>query len=335
MTGNEELAPDTRHPAPAPKDPRFGEWAGLPGQPLPPPLPPEGKPSYKDAAKRMAYARSFRRQTGRTPSPNADIPGEVREAVTQQWNDAGRDPKQVAWKNSKHSGKGKRVRRQSLRKDIPLEGREYQKLELVKDLPIKALQDQAPRRLGKQSVEEQRGTIAYAASKLPGGRREFMEYAAIAAHKDERYKGVIKLWNLLTPSRRGESTIDDLCERNAVDPGEFLGAVICELKHRMRDVSEVVAATAEPHVIEKISKFALKEKNWRDREMLTTITGILPQKQGSRVNVFQNATVNTERVDGEPGLPAFEAEVIASDQNVRKQLTAAVTVPPESDGEAE
>lgn len=54
------------------------------------------------------------------------------------------------------------------------------------------------------------GTLAYAASRLPGGKRTFMEYAHLC--KDEGIKGLVGHWDSLSDYDQRRASLEDLCE---------------------------------------------------------------------------------------------------------------------------
>lgn len=158
------------------------------------------------------------------------------------------------------------------------------------------------------------GTLAYAASRLPGGKRTLMEYARLC--EDEHIKVLVCHWDSLSNYDQRRASLEDLCEVCEVEPHELVGAVASAAFRWNADISTLVAAIAHPKVMEACVDRAVQANGFRDREMFFKASGILPTPAASRIRIWNNAAARTTTTDS--GLPTFEQDVLTFSEVIRR-----------------
>jgi hypothetical protein len=152
-----------------------------------------------------------------------------------------------------------------------------------------------------------KGTLAYAASRIQGGRTVFMEYARIASQSDERLMPLVEKWDSLSKSDKRYVNLDDLCEAVGIRLGMVVGAVADAAFEYNADVSKLMAAVAHPAVVQATIDSALTPQGVQDRRMLHQHLGFVPTPTGPVFNVSAKAGAMSS-VE-ERGLPDFEETV--------------------------
>jgi len=158
------------------------------------------------------------------------------------------------------------------------------------------------------------GSLAYAASRLPGGKHTFMEYARLCA--TERIKALVSHWDSLSDYDQRRASLEDLCEVCGVEPHELVGAVASAAFRWSADVSTLIAAVAHPKVMEACVNRAVQANGFRDREMFFKATGLLPTPAASSIRIFNTAQATTTGADS--GLPSFEEHTLTFSEVIRR-----------------
>ncbi len=158
------------------------------------------------------------------------------------------------------------------------------------------------------------GTLAYAASRIPGGKYTFLEYARMC--EENRIKALVHRWDNLSDSDRRRVSLEELCEACGVQPCELVGAVAAAAFKFNADVSTLIAAIAHPKVVEASIDRALEAEGIDDRRMLFAHAGFIPSPRGPTVNVLNMARAGVRgRLD--PNLPTFEEDMALTEAAIR------------------
>lgn len=159
------------------------------------------------------------------------------------------------------------------------------------------------------------GGLAYAARALPGGRASLMELARLS--ESPKVKEIVAEWDKLTPTRRGKTRLEVLCDSFGLSPGEFLGAVVKAAFEHNTDISKLILAVNTPRIVQKSVQQALKQKGFKDREMLMQAAGIAPKGGGIHVTAQAVAASKSQAGSQERGLPPFEQDAVLISEAVR------------------
>jgi hypothetical protein len=166
------------------------------------------------------------------------------------------------------------------------------------------------------------GTLGYALHKIPGGRKTFIEYARIAALKNEYVACFVEVWDRLSGHEKVAIPLDQVCVESAsITPGALLGAVAEAAFDWGADVSNLLAATCLPEVVEKSIQFAKRKDGIKDRLALMQHSAFVPMPKSS-VNVnlrnFVAAQVGSGSGGGDNGrLPTFEESTMQLSEVIR------------------
>ena len=160
------------------------------------------------------------------------------------------------------------------------------------------------------------GTLAYVASRLPGGKRTFMEYARLC--ESEHIKVLVGHWDSLSDYDQRRASLEDLCEVCGVKPHELVGAVASAAFRWNADISTLVAAVASPKVMETCVERALQANGFRDREMFFKASGLLPTPAASSIHILNAAAARTTTTGADSGLPSFEEHVLTFSEIIRR-----------------
>lgn len=158
-----------------------------------------------------------------------------------------------------------------------------------------------------------KGTLTYAISRIPGGKVTFLEYARLSVN--EKVKALLALWDGMNLKTKKDTSIESLCDRVELPPVDLLKEVTGLAYEYNTDLSNFIAAVAQPRVVEAGIKKALKMDGVDDRRMLHQHSGFIPTPKGPSINIGVNASAqaaaaakNTVQGD-ESGLPDFETDV--------------------------
>lgn len=165
-------------------------------------------------------------------------------------------------------------------------------------------------------------TLAYA-FKSVGGKETAIEAARMVQDEDERFKKITFAWDQATLRDRDAVRLEDLCAAADITPDEFLGAVIPVIYRRNQDISRIIAAMAQPKVLEATIQSAQTQWGSLDRQMLHQASGFLPTKAGQQINIDnrkQTLVAGGKVTSVEPGaagLPSFEQDMIEGSKTLR------------------
>jgi hypothetical protein len=160
------------------------------------------------------------------------------------------------------------------------------------------------------------GTLAYAASRLPGGKWTFIDFARLC--QDECIKALVYRWDTLSHYDQRRTSLEALCEAMGIEPARLLGEVVAAAYQYNQDVSNLVAAVIHPKVVQASIDRALEPEGIDDRRFQFQHSGFLPSPRGPAVNVY-NSLRPTVAVNApeNSGLPRFEDGVIAISSMLR------------------
>jgi len=165
-------------------------------------------------------------------------------------------------------------------------------------------------------------TLAYA-FKSVGGKETAIEAARMVEGEDERFKKITYAWDNASLRDRDTVRLEDLCAAADLTPDEFLGAVIPVIYRRNQDISRIIAAMAQPKVLEATIQAAQTQFGSLDRQMLHQASGFLPTKAGQQINIDNRkqtlvAGGKVSSVEpGAAGLPSFEQDMIEGSKTLR------------------
>jgi len=159
-------------------------------------------------------------------------------------------------------------------------------------------------------------TLAYVFHSV-GGKETAIEAARLIEDTDERLKKVVYAWDQSTIRTRDTVRLEDLCAAADIAPDEFLGIVIPAIYRRNQDISKLIAAMAQPKVMEATISAAQLPHGTQDRQMLHQASGFLPTKAGQSINIDNRKQTlvagGNSGISVEPGvsqLPSFEQDMI-------------------------
>jgi hypothetical protein len=184
-----------------------------------------------------------------------------------------------------------------------------------------------PRKLPPlQSFEN---TIMLAVRYLPGGREGFLRYVDIARQAgDATAIQFFAVFHDLGVTEQRLASFDAVCLAGNIKPVELVKAIVGAIFEHNVDVGRLVAAAAQPDIVDATIRAAKRPDGYRDREMLLTASGHLPSR-GPLVSIQNQANIlagSIATVDAAKSLPSFLADMKAVDapkQAVQKQLIAA------------
>lgn len=165
-------------------------------------------------------------------------------------------------------------------------------------------------------------TLAYA-FKSVGGKETAIEAARMVQDEDERFRRITHAWDEASLRDRDTVRLEDLCAAADLTPDEFLGSVIPVIYRRNQDISRIIAAMAQPKVLEATIQSAQTQWGSLDRQMLHQASGFLPTKAGQQINIDnrKQTVVAGGKVSsvepGAAGLPSFEQDMIEGSKTLR------------------
>lgn len=171
-----------------------------------------------------------------------------------------------------------------------------------------------------------RKTLEYAASKINGGKEAFIEYARMASNDVPEICAFLEIWDQQTKYVRQKWTLDQFAHCANVPWPKLIGAVAAAAASYNADVSDLVAMTSMPEVIQASIDSAKDsgETSVRDRELLMKHGGFLPVPKGSVINIANSAQANAASSasagDG-AGVPDFSDTILSSADVVRDAWT--------------
>lgn len=124
------------------------------------------------------------------------------------------------------------------------------------------------------------GTLGYYLRDIVGGNATIMEFIKIGLKESQGPKGVklrkiVHVWEIFDlDSRNRVDVFDWLCKKFDLPVYKFYG-VVAEGMCKHHDIMTArVLMESKSEVVSNVRKFAKKEKNFRDRELLAKATGV-------------------------------------------------------------
>lgn len=155
------------------------------------------------------------------------------------------------------------------------------------------------------------GTLSAFCLKLPGGKETFIDYARWSP--DDGIKNLVRIWDALTTKERKSTNVDLLAREAGIDSSDAAGKVVSAAMRYNRHVSDVIASTFQPMVVEKTARQALTDEGIADRKMFLEMSGMLPTAKGA---MFQQQ-INVQSGTG-PDSPAFEDSIMTVAEAIRE-----------------
>ena len=164
-----------------------------------------------------------------------------------------------------------------------------------------------------------RKSLHYAACKINGGIRQFVEYVRMGSATDPDVLPFLEFWDSQAEYVRERWTLDQFAHHSKV-PAEkvFAAASKAAFKYNA-DVSDMIAMAAMPQIVETSVKSARKEagrNSFRDRELLLKHSGFVPLPQGSIINI-QNSNQAVSNAASNAGIPDFSDTITETADVVR------------------
>jgi hypothetical protein len=166
-----------------------------------------------------------------------------------------------------------------------------------------------------------KGTLAYATSKITGGKHTFIEFARHS--KNEKIMSAVHKWDSLSKVEKGRTSLDMLCTSVDIPPADLLKEVTGIAYELNTDISNFIAAAYQPQVVTAGVKRAMQRDGVDDRRMLYQHSNFIPTNKGTNIAIGVNASAqaaaaakNTVQGD-ESGLPDFETDTIRTIASVR------------------
>lgn len=146
----------------------------------------------------------------------------------------------------------------------------------------------------------------------------------LIAGENEDLDALVKRWDACPPAKRMKVTPEDLLDEVGIAPAHFLGKLAEAAFTLGRDTSKLIAACAEPVVVQTMSRVAMTDAGFQDRKLLLTSTGFAPSPSMSIGVTNDNRSVTLQAAVG-TGFPDVSADALRFSEIVsgtRKQLAS-------------
>ena len=163
--------------------------------------------------------------------------------------------------------------------------------------------------------------------------RCYIQYVDMAARKgDQAMERYLKAYESLPAKDKLGIWPEQICDMANVEPGELYGAVCRQMWESKAVESSTMCSVEHPEVLQQTIRFAKKPEHFHDREQVLAngvtienatggafddrMSGSLPDKKGSSINIFTAATAGAGEVklpdlaQGRTKLKTFDEEVI-------------------------
>lgn len=185
------------------------------------------------------------------------------------------------------------------------------------DLPLHAV---TPRDEKIDGVDYGHTLLSSAFRSIRPGWRNYIHYVDLAARNgNPDMAKVIKVYKALPAKERNAIMPEQLCDQCNLLPADLFGAVCKELWRTSAGASSIIAATATPDVIGATAFYARHPEFSKDRELFLRATGMLPDKKGASVNIYNNPSPEAPDLGAQmKTLPTMEQDTL----DMERELTA-------------
>jgi len=195
-------------------------------------------------------------------------------------------------------------------------------------------------RKGPELALASRSPLSLAFRHIRPDWRRYIHFVDLAARKGDTAMARFRdCYQNIDRINRPRVWPEQICELAQVTPGELVGAVCRAIWESKAAESSMVSSIAHPELLMDTIRFARKEENFRDRELFFRMSGSLPDRKGTSINIFNQAAGQM----GDPGLPdlagrsklrSFDEEVIEMSRDLETPdppfLVRPEDVPPEN-----
>jgi len=110
--------------------------------------------------------------------------------------------------------------------------------------------------------------------------RRYIQFVDLAARKGDLAMARFRdCYQSLDRFEKVNAWPEQICDLANVTPGELVGAVCRQIWESSAAESSMVSSIAHPELLLATIRFAMKEENFRDREMAFRMMGSLPEKK--------------------------------------------------------
>jgi len=146
----------------------------------------------------------------------------------------------------------------------------------------------------------------------------------LIAGENDDLDAFVKRWDACKPERRMKVSPEDLLNEVGIAPARFLGALAEAAFTLGRDTSKVIAACAEPLVVQTMTASAITLEGFQDRKLFLTASGYAPSPQMNIGVTQDNRSVTVQAAVGS-GFPDVSADALRFSEIVdagRKRLAS-------------
>jgi hypothetical protein len=153
------------------------------------------------------------------------------------------------------------------------------------------------------------------------GWRNYMLYVDMAARNGDLSMARFRdCYEALNPKDKWQHWPEQICELANVSPGELIGAVCRAIWESKAAESSMVSSIAHPLILMKTAELAQEPDGIKDRELFFRLTGSLPDKKGTSINIFAGQSPSEGKsplnVTPRSKLKSFDEEVIDMDRQL-------------------
>src|SRR5512146_123431 len=164
-----------------------------------------------------------------------------------------------------------------------------------------------------------RKTLEYAASKINGGKKQFIEYCRMASVDVPEIIPFLEFWDSQSSYVQGKWPLDQFAFHSNVPWPKIIGAAVAAAAAYNADVSDMVAMASMPDVVATSVRKATDpddENGHKDRELLMKHANFLPVPKGSVINVNNTAQAAANATAG-AGIKDFSDTIMDTADVVR------------------
>lgn len=150
-------------------------------------------------------------------------------------------------------------------------------------------------------------------SKLPGGKRTFIEYARLLVETDPRFAVMLDIWDESKPGDQDRLSLEGLARAADISPGELLGKVTQVAYEHNTNLANYMASVHQPDIVEHTINRALTDDGFKDRKLILESLGFAPTPKGPSILIQNKISAQASAGDGgkgNMGLVPFEDDVM-------------------------